>query len=217
MLRRRRLDYIDGTVLTIQQRSVLGPPSAVTRDCNGAQEQSTGVNAPSGVFLCDCREGKREFRCPRTALFSSDDDPLLELWKTLDKRLPVLGGGGYAYSPYYMVLSPARYYIDGWQSLQGVTGPAVQMVNLGYQDTAGFAAVSEPAGNGAIPDMCAVLPAAQEAVPREDRWLSPLSLFVGDTSWGVPKHSADLKLEWRVQGAPGEFQFQLRDGLADLP
>lgn len=174
-------------MLALKQLAIFGPPSTVTSDCTTAQEQSTGVPASSGVFLSNYGDGKREFRCARTALFSSSDDPLFELWKTLDRPQPVLGGGSYTYSPYYMVLNPARYYIDGWQSLPELTESAVKTVDLCYDDTAAFRQVTKPAGGGVLPAMCAGLPAALAGVDSDKRWRSPLSPFVGDHRAVHPK------------------------------
>lgn len=172
----------------LKQLAVFGPPSTVTSDCNGAQEQQTGVAAPSGVTRSDYGDGKREFRCADVALFSGPTDPLFELWKTLDRPQPVLGGGAYSYSPYYMVLNPARYYIDGWQA-RALPGPAVHTVDLCYPDTAAYAAVTAPAAPAAgdRPAICDGLPAALGAVDAADRWRSPLSPFVGDRRGVHPK------------------------------
>ncbi|GAB0490083.1 hypothetical protein MMPV_001315 [Pyropia vietnamensis] len=189
----------------LREHAIFGPPSTVTSDCNGPQQQSTGVAAPSGVFLSDYGDGKREFRCAKDALFSSSSDPLFELWKTRDRFQTVLGGGSYTYSPYYMVMNPARYYIDSWQSLPGLTGPAVKTVDLCYPDTPAYEAVTGPAGNGAIPDICAGLPADLAAVAVQDRWRSPLSPFVGDHRGVHPK-----KVQLYNENGPSEV-------LADSP
>lgn len=175
-------------MLALKQLAVFGPPGTVTSDCNGEQEQQTGVAAPSGVTRPDYGDGKREFRCADSALFSASTDPIFELWKTLDREQPVLGGGEYTYSPYYMVLNPARYYIDGWQS-RGLPGPAVHTVDLCYPDTAAYEKVTAPAAPtaGDLPSICDGLPGALGNVDAADRWRSPLSPFVGDRRGVHPK------------------------------
>lgn len=138
----------DGVSLKLKQLVTFGPPELVTNICNNPSvEQSqalvkpentsqafpTGVAATSGTAVTQALDGKREFACIDNLIWK---ERLEELWKS-DGVIELPGGGFIQYSPYYIVLNPARYLDHQW-SARGAADGYVSSLDLCFDDNAAY-------------------------------------------------------------------------------
>ncbi|MFK7993616.1 MAG: DUF4082 domain-containing protein [Granulosicoccus sp.] len=144
----------DGVQLRLKQLITFGPPELVTNICNGPsvnQAQAlfnpgrtseafpSGVTATSGTAVVDPLDGKREFACIDNLLWKNR---LEELWKS-DGVIKLPSGGFIHFSPYYVVLNPARYLDHRWAE-RGARDGYVSSLDLCFNDNAAFR--SQPMG-----------------------------------------------------------------------
>lgn len=138
----------DGVQLRLKQLVTFGPPELVTNICDSpAVGQSTALTSPdntseafpsgvasnSGTPVTNALDGKREFACIKNLFWK---DRLEELWKS-DGVLQFPGGGFINFSPYYVVLNPARYLDHRW-AVRGAADGYVRSLDLCFDDNAAY-------------------------------------------------------------------------------
>jgi hypothetical protein len=138
----------DGVQLRLRQLVTFGPPELVTNICdsptvgqstalsrpdNTSQVFPSGVASNSGTPVTNALDGKREFACIKNLFWK---DRLEELWKS-DGVLEFPGGGFINFSPYYVVLNPARYLDHRW-AVRGAADGYVASLDLCFDDNAAY-------------------------------------------------------------------------------
>ena len=138
----------DGVQIRLKQLVTFGPPELVTNICdNPAVGQADALNYPdqtsqafpggvasaSGTQVTRPLDGKREFSCIKNMRWK---DSLEELWKS-DGVIEFPGGGFLNFSPYYVVLNPARYLDHQWAQ-RGAADGYVSSVDLCFDDNAAY-------------------------------------------------------------------------------
>lgn len=138
----------DGVQIRLKQLITFGPPELVTNICgNPSVEQAyalgnpdqtsqafpSGVVSTSGTAVTQALDGKREFACIENLRWK---DHLEELWKS-DGVIDLPGGGFIQFSPYYVVLNPARYLDHRW-AVRGAADGYVSSIDLCFDDNTVF-------------------------------------------------------------------------------
>lgn len=138
----------DGVQIRLKQLVTFGPPELVTNICDNpsvdqvnalsnpdrtSQAFPSGVASTSGTPVTQALDGKREFACIKNMRWK---DNLEELWKS-DGVIELPGGGFIQFSPYYVVLNPARYMDHRW-SARGAADSYVSSIDLCFNDNAAF-------------------------------------------------------------------------------
>lgn len=157
----------DGVQIRLKQLVTFGPPELVTNICNNpavdqanalsnpdqtSQAFPSGVVSTSGTEVTKALDGKREFACIESVRWK---DHLEELWKS-DGVIELPGGGFIQFSPYYVVLNPARYLDHQW-AVRGAADGYVSSLDLCFDDNAAFRGL--PMGFcDSVPDALAQLP-----------------------------------------------------------
>jgi len=138
----------DGVQMRLKQLITFGPPELVTNICDNpvvneddalgnpdqtSQAFHSGVASTSGVAVTQALDGKREFACIKNVRWK---DTLEELWKS-DGVLEFPGGGFINFSPYYVVLNPARYMNHQW-AVRGAVDSYISSLDLCFDDNAAY-------------------------------------------------------------------------------
>ncbi|MDB3936112.1 hypothetical protein N9383_05280 [Granulosicoccus sp.] len=134
----------DGVQIRLKQLVTFGPPELVTNICDNpavnqanaltypdftSQAFTSGVASTSGTAVTQALDGKREFACIKNVRWK---DRLEELWKS-DGVIEFPGGGFINFSPYYVVLNPARYLDHRWAA-RGAANGYVSSLDLCFDD-----------------------------------------------------------------------------------
>ena len=138
----------DGVQIRLKQLVTFGPPELVTNICDNpsvdqanalmnpdrtSQAFPSGVVSTSGTAVTKALDGKREFACIKNMRYK---DRLEELWKS-DGVIEFPGGGFVNFSPYYVVLNPARYLDHQWAD-RGAADGYVSSLDLCFDDNAAY-------------------------------------------------------------------------------
>ena len=138
----------DGVQIRLKQLVTFGPPELVTNICdNPAVDQAdalvypdqtsqafpSGVASLSGTPVISPLDGKREFACINNVRWK---EHLEELWKS-DGVIEFPGGGFLNFSPYYVVLNPARYLDHQWAE-RGAADGYVSSLDLCFNDNSAY-------------------------------------------------------------------------------
>jgi len=138
----------DGVQIRLKQLVTFGPPELVTSICDNpavgqadalaypdrtSQAFPSGVASTSGTAVTQALDGKREFACIKNVRWK---DRLEELWKS-DGIIQFPGGGFLNFSPYYVVLNPARYLDHQWAD-RGAPDGYVSSIDLCFDDNAAY-------------------------------------------------------------------------------
>ena len=156
----------DGVQIRLKQLVTFGPPELVTNICDNpdvdqanaliypdrtSQAFPSGVVSTSGTAVTQALDGKREFACLKNVRYK---DRLEELWKS-DGVIEFPGGGFVNFSPYYVVLNPARYLDHHWVD-RGAADGYISSLDLCFDDNAAYRGL--PMGFcSAVPDELAQL------------------------------------------------------------
>jgi hypothetical protein len=146
----------DGVDLRLKSVLSFGPKNLVTNVCSGGANNSfaTGLSTTGGIPVTAFLDGKREFECIANRL---DSTFLTELWKS-DGVITFPNGGFINFSPYYVVLNPARYMDNEWVQ-RGKPNAFMSTVDLCVNDNPSYR--GRPAGFcGSVPEAVKNAPAA---------------------------------------------------------
>jgi len=161
----------DGVQLRLKQLITFGPPELVTNICknpsvdqtqalsnpgNTSEAFPSGVAATSGTDVINPLDGKREFACIDNLIWKSR---LEELWKS-DGNIKLPSGGYIQFSPYYVVLNPARYLDHRWAT-RGAADGYVRSLDLCFDDNEAYR--DQPMG------FCSEVPEALSQLSSSDR------------------------------------------------
>ena len=161
----------DGVQLRLKQLVTFGPPELVTNICGNPPVGQTdalsnpdrsseafpsGVAATSGTAVVNALDGKREFACINNLLWK---ERLEELWKS-DGVIELPAGGFIQYSPYYVVLNPARYLDHEW-AVRGANDGYLSSIDLCFDDNAAY--------RGQAMGFCNSVPAVLSQLPSQSR------------------------------------------------
>lgn len=157
----------DGVQIRLKQLVTFGPPELVTNICDNpsvnqanalsnpdktSQAFPSGVMSTSGTAVTRALDGKREFACIKNLRWK---DGLEELWKS-DGVIEFPGGGFLQFSPYYVVLNPARYLDHRW-AVRGAADGYISSIDLCFDDNAVYRGLPMGFCN-AVPTTLAQLP-----------------------------------------------------------
>ena len=139
----------DGVQIRLKQLVTFGPPELVTNICDNPDTEQpfdalsnpdwtsqvfpSGVVSTSGTAVTRPLDGKREFACIKNVRWK---DRLEELWKS-DGVIDFPGGGFINFSPYYVVLNPARYLDHRW-AVRGASDGYVSSIDLCFDDNTAY-------------------------------------------------------------------------------